>query len=198
MLNGKSVLITGGTGSFGKKFVRIVLENYKPKQLIVLSRDELKQFEMAQQFNPNNHPCLKYVLGDVRDRERLMRIFHGVDYVVHAAALKQVPAAEQNPAECIKTNILGAMNIIDAALANNVSKVVALSTDKACNPVNLYGATKLCSDKLFVAANVYRATGRETVFSVVRYGNVLGSRDRWSRSSRNAAGPANCPSPIRA
>jgi UDP-N-acetylglucosamine 4,6-dehydratase len=175
MLNGKSILITGGTGSFGKKCTEIILNNYKPKKLIIFSRDELKQFEMSQRWKVKNHPCIRYFLGDVRDRDRLYRAFHGVDYVIHAAALKQVPAAEYNPAEFIKTNIMGAMNIIDAALHNRVKKVIALSTDKACNPINLYGATKLCSDKLFVAANVY--TGQDnTVFSVVRYGNVVGSR----------------------
>jgi UDP-N-acetylglucosamine 4,6-dehydratase/5-epimerase len=176
MLNGKSILITGGTGSFGKKFVQVLLEHYKPERLIVFSRDELKQFEMSQKWNIKKYPCIRYFIGDVRDRDRLNRAFRDVDYVVHAAALKQVPAAEYNPEEAIKTNILGAMNIIDAALNNNVKKVLALSTDKACNPVNLYGATKLCSDKLFTAANVYRGFDKKTVFSVVRYGNVLGSR----------------------
>ncbi|MGK5093321.1 UDP-N-acetylglucosamine 4,6-dehydratase (inverting) [Deltaproteobacteria bacterium TL4] len=177
MLNDKTILITGGTGSFGKKMVQIILDNYKPKKLIIFSRDELKQFEMAQRWSTSKYPCLRYFLGDVRDSDRLKRAFHDVDYVIHAAALKQVPAAEYNPEECIKTNVLGAMNVIDAALCNDVTKVVALSTDKACNPINLYGATKLCSDKLFTAANVYR--GREkplTKFSVVRYGNVVGSR----------------------
>jgi len=176
MLNGKTILITGGTGSFGKKFVQIVLQNYKPEKLIIFSRDELKQYEMSQRFNTTEYPCIRYFLGDVRDKERLMRAFHGADYVIHAAALKQVPAAEYNPAEFIKTNIFGAMNIIEAALVNNVKKVIALSTDKACNPINLYGATKLCSDKLFIAANVYRQVGKDKIFSVVRYGNVLGSR----------------------
>ena len=175
MLNKKSILITGGTGSFGKKMVQIILANYQPKKLIVFSRDELKQFEMAQKWSPKKYPFLEYVLGDVRDRERLMRVFDGVDYVIHAAALKQVPAAEANPQEFIKTNVLGAMNVIEAALYNKVKKVAALSTDKACNPINLYGATKLCSDKLFVAANVSPRHDR-TRFSVVRYGNVLGSR----------------------
>ena len=175
MLNGKSILITGGTGSFGKKMVQIVLTHYKPKKLIIFSRDELKQFEMAQKWNPSKYPNLEYVLGDVRDQERLMRVFKGVDYIIHATALKQVPAAERNPEEYIKTNVTGAMNIIHAALANKVKKVIALSTDKACNPINLYGATKLCSDKLFVAVN-YSAGEKETTFSVVRYGNVLGSR----------------------
>jgi UDP-N-acetylglucosamine 4,6-dehydratase len=174
MLNDKTVLITGGTGSFGKKFIQIVLENYKPQKLIVFSRDELKQFEMSQRWSVKKYPFLEYVLGDVRDKERLTRIFYGVDYVIHAAALKQVPAAEHNPSEYIKTNIIGSMNVIDAAISNNVKKVIGLSTDKACNPINLYGATKLCADKLFVAANL--SNGLNTRFSVVRYGNVLGSR----------------------
>jgi len=176
MLNNKNILVTGGTGSFGKKFIQIVLENYEPEKLIVFSRDELKQFEMSQKWSIKKYPCIRYFLGDVRDRDRLIRAFNGIDYVIHAAALKQVPAAEYNPAEFIKTNILGAMNVIDAAVYNNVKKVIALSTDKACNPINLYGATKLCSDKLFIAANVYRPTGQDKIFSVVRYGNVLGSR----------------------
>ncbi len=174
MLNGKNVLITGGTGSFGKKMTQIVLEHYEPHKLIIFSRDELKQFEMSQKWNAKKYPCIRYFLGDVRDKDRLIRAFSGVDFVIHAAALKQVPAAEYNPTEFVKTNILGAMNIIDAALFTKVKKIIALSTDKACNPVNLYGATKLCSDKLFVAANAY--SGHETVFSVVRYGNVVGSR----------------------
>jgi len=174
MLNGKNVLITGGTGSFGKAFVRLVLERYKPQKLIIFSRDELKQFEMQQKWRVDTYP-VRYFLGDVRDRDRLMRAFGKVDYVIHAAALKQVPAAEYNPQECIKTNVLGAMNVIDAAIACGVKKVIALSTDKACNPVNLYGATKLCSDRLFVAANVYSGFDG-TLFSVVRYGNVVGSR----------------------
>jgi UDP-N-acetylglucosamine 4,6-dehydratase len=176
MLNDKTLLITGGTGSFGKKCTQIVLENYQPKKLIILSRDELKQFEMSQRWSMKRYPCIRYFLGDVRDRTRLIRALQGVDYVIHAAALKQVPAAEYNPAESIKTNILGAMNLIDAAIHNNVKRVVALSTDKACNPINLYGATKLCADKLFIAANVYSGTDRETTFNIVRYGNVLGSR----------------------
>lgn len=175
MLDDKTILITGATGSFGKKFIQIVLERFKPRKLIIFSRDELKQFEMQQKFNVTKHNCLRYFLGDVRDKERLVRAFSGVDYVIHAAALKHVPAAEYNPQECIKTNVIGAMNIIDAALTNRVKKVVALSTDKACNPVNLYGATKLCSDKLFCAAKSY-AGDAGTVFSVVRYGNVVGSR----------------------
>ncbi|TAL23980.1 MAG: UDP-N-acetylglucosamine 4,6-dehydratase (inverting) [Nitrospirae bacterium] len=176
MLNGKTILITGGTGSFGKKCTDIILKNYAPKKLIIFSRDELKQFEMSQRWNEKKYSCIRYFLGDIRDKERLIRAFHGVDYVIHAAALKQVPAAEYNPAEFIKTNILGAMNIIDAALQNNVKRVIALSTDKACNPINLYGATKLCSDKLFIAANAYRGFDSDTIFSVVRYGNVVGSR----------------------
>lgn len=172
MFNGKTILVTGGTGSFGKKFIETVLSRYQPSRLIVYSRDELKQFEMQQRFN---HPCMRYFIGDVRDAERLDMAMHGVDFVVHAAALKQVPAAEYNPMECIKTNVGGAENVIKAALSNGVEKVIALSTDKAANPVNLYGATKLCSDKLFVAAN--NMTGKHpTTFSVVRYGNVVGSR----------------------
>lgn len=172
MFNAKSVLITGGTGSFGRKYVRTLLSRYKPTRLIVYSRDELKQFEMQQDVND---PCMRYFIGDVRDRDRLVQAMSGVDYVIHAAALKQVPAAEYNPMECIKTNIHGAENLINAALANNVEKVIALSTDKAANPINLYGATKLVSDKLFVAANNFAGKHR-TKFSVVRYGNVVGSR----------------------
>ncbi len=175
MLNGKSVLITGGTGSFGRRFVEIVLERYKPQKLIVFSRDELKQFEMQGHFSEEKYPEIRYFIGDVRDRERLYRAFDGVDYVVHAAALKQVPAAEYNPTEAIKTNVLGAANVIDAAIDRGVSRVIALSTDKAASPINLYGATKLCSDKLFTAANAL-AGGHDTRFSVVRYGNVVGSR----------------------
>lgn len=172
MFNDKSILVTGGTGSFGKQFIRTVLERYRPARLIVFSRDELKQFEMQQEFNA---PCMRYFLGDVRDEGRLRQAFRGVDYIVHAAALKQVPAAEYNPDECIKTNIGGAQNVIRAALANDVTRVIALSTDKAANPINLYGATKLASDKLFVAAN-NMAGGHVTRFAVVRYGNVVGSR----------------------
>lgn len=172
MFNDKNILITGGTGSFGKKFIKILLEKYKPNKVIVYSRDELKQFEMGQVYNAL---CMRYFIGDVRDRDRLMLAMKGVDYVVHAAALKQVPAAEYNPMECIKTNIIGAQNVIDACIANNVEKVIALSTDKAANPINLYGATKLASDKLFTAANNIVGNGR-TRFSVVRYGNVVGSR----------------------
>lgn len=172
MFNDKSILITGGTGSFGKMFIKTILERYKPRRVIVFSRDELKQFEMQQVFNA---PAMRYFLGDVRDRERLKQAMRGVDFVVHAAALKQVPAAEYNPMECIKTNIHGAENVINAALENNIEKVIALSTDKAANPINLYGATKLVSDKLFVAGNNI-AGGHRTRFAVVRYGNVVGSR----------------------
>jgi len=172
MFNNKSILITGGTGSFGKKYTKILLQKYQPKKIIILSRDELKQFEMQQHFND---PCMRYFIGDVRDLSRLEEAMVGVDYVIHAAAMKQVPAAEYNPMECIKTNIYGAENVIKAAIKNNVCKVIALSTDKAASPINLYGATKLASDKLFVAAN-NMVGGRKTRFSVVRYGNVVGSR----------------------
>ena len=172
MFNDKAILVTGGTGSFGKQYVRTLLERYQPKRLIVYSRDELKQFEMEQDFHQD---CMRYFIGDVRDRDRLIQAMNGVDYVIHAAALKQVPAAEYNPIECIKTNIHGAENVIHAALASNVEKVIALSTDKAATPISLYGATKLVSDKLFVAANNV-AGGHKTRFSAVRYGNVVGSR----------------------
>ena len=172
MFNGKNILVTGGTGSFGKAFIRTLLERYEPKKVIVYSRDELKQFEMQQVYDA---PCMRYFIGDVRDESRLLHAMEGVDYVVHAAALKQVPAAEYTPMECIKTNVGGAQNVINAALYAKVKKVIALSTDKAANPVNLYGATKLCSDKLFTAANNF-VGAKETRFSVVRYGNVVGSR----------------------
>lgn len=172
MFNDKSVLITGGTGSFGKKYTETILKRFKPRRLIIYSRDELKQFEMQQVYNA---PCMRYFIGDVRDEARLQQAMQGVDFVIHAAALKQVPAAEYNPMECIRTNIHGAENVIKAAIANNVEKVIALSTDKAANPINLYGATKLASDKLFVAANNMVGSGR-TRFAVVRYGNVVGSR----------------------
>lgn len=172
MFNNQTILITGGTGSFGKKYTQMILAKYKPKKVIILSRDELKQFEMHQTFND---PCMRYFIGDVRDQDRMNEAMEGVDYVIHAAAMKQVPAAEYNPMECIKTNIHGAENVIRAAIKNNVKKVVALSTDKAANPINLYGATKLASDKLFVAAN-NMVGDRKTRFSVVRYGNVVGSR----------------------
>jgi UDP-N-acetylglucosamine 4,6-dehydratase len=172
MFNDKTILITGGTGSFGKQCVKTLLSQYQPKKIIVYSRDELKQFEMAQEFTS---PAMRYFIGDVRDRDRLSLAMRGVHYVIHAAALKQVPAAEYNPMECIKTNIHGASNVIDAALEQEVEKVIALSTDKAANPINLYGATKLASDKLFVAANNIVGT-LKTRFAVVRYGNVVGSR----------------------
>lgn len=175
MFNNKSILITGGTGSFGKQYVRTILSKYKPNRLIIFSRDELKQFEMEQEFPVTKYPCMRYFIGDVRDQSRLIAAMQNVNFVIHAAALKQVPAAEYNPMECIKTNIHGAENVIQAALIANVEKVIALSTDKAANPINLYGATKLASDKLFVAANNI-AGGHETRFSVVRYGNVVGSR----------------------
>lgn len=173
-LKNKTILITGGTGSFGNKFVENVLSNYSIKKLIIYSRDELKQYEMSQRFSAYSH-ILRFFIGDVRDLERLKLAMKGVDIVIHAAALKQVPAAEYNPMECIKTNINGANNVIEAAMACNVEKVIALSTDKAANPINLYGATKLCSDKLFTAANNLVGEGK-TRFAVVRYGNVSGSR----------------------
>jgi UDP-N-acetylglucosamine 4,6-dehydratase len=169
------VLVTGGTGSFGKQFLSVVLARYQPRKLIVFSRDELKQFDMRQRFSEEQYPCLRYFIGDVRDRDRLYRAMDGVDIVIHAAALKQVPTAEYNPIEVIRTNVLGGANIIDAAIDRDVKKVIALSTDKAANPINLYGATKLCSDKLFVSANGYSGH-HGTRFSVVRYGNVMGSR----------------------
>jgi UDP-N-acetylglucosamine 4,6-dehydratase/5-epimerase len=174
MFNGKAVLVTGGTGSFGRKFVETVLSRYRPRRLVVLSRDELKQFDMTQKFSG---PAMRYFIGDVRDRDRLYQAFKGVDYVVHAAALKQVPAGEYNPMECVKTNIHGAENVIAAAIECGVKRVIALSTDKAASPINLYGATKLVSDKLFTAANNIAGGGdNATRFSVVRYGNVVGSR----------------------
>jgi UDP-N-acetylglucosamine 4,6-dehydratase/5-epimerase len=175
MLDDQSILVTGGTGSFGRRFINTVLERYQPRKLIVYSRDEMKQFEMQQEFPVARFPCMRYFIGDVRDLERLRMAMHGVDVIIHAAALKQVPAAEYNPFEAVKTNILGGQNVIDAALASGVKKVIALSTDKAAAPINVYGATKLCSDKLFVAANNYSG-GHDIAFSVVRYGNVMGSR----------------------
>ena len=181
MFDDKSILITGGTGSFGKKYVKTILSHWKPRRLIVLSRDELKQFEMSQVFND---PCMRYFIGDVRDRERMTQAAQGVDYVIHAAALKQVPAAEYNPIECIKTNIDGAQNVIHASITNNVEKVIALSTDKAANPINLYGATKLASDKLFVAANNMVGPGR----TASRSSDTVTSSahaDRWSPSLKN-------------
>ena len=174
MFDNKTILITGGTGSFGKEFIRIILSKYTPRRIIVYSRDEWKQSEMQAEEHFNNR-SLRFFLGDVRDKDRLTLAMRGVDFVVHAAALKQVPAAEYNPHEFIKTNVNGATNVVEAAIAAKVKKVIALSTDKAVNPVNLYGATKLCSDKVFIAANSY-ASGESTIFSVVRYGNVIGSR----------------------
>ena len=174
MLQNSSILVTGGTGSFGHSFVRMTLEKYNPRRLVILSRDEMKQWEMAKLYQ--NDKRVMFFIGDVRDKDRLYRALDGVDYVVHAAATKIVPTAEYNPFECIKTNINGAMNLIDAAIDQGVKKVVALSTDKASSPANLYGATKLASDKLFVAANASYASGHESAFSVVRYGNVMGSR----------------------
>lgn len=174
MLNDKVILITGGTGSFGKKCTEIILKRYKPRKLIIFSRDEFKQSEMAQVFPMEKYP-IRYFIGDVRDTERLNRAFQGVDYVIHTAALKQVPTLEYNPFEAVKTNILGAQNVINVAIDQGVKRVIALSTDKAANPINLYGATKLCSDKLFIAGNSYTKPDG-TIFSVVRYGNVVGSR----------------------
>jgi UDP-N-acetylglucosamine 4,6-dehydratase len=174
-LYGKSILVTGGTGSFGQAFIDFALKKLAPKKLVVLSRDELKQFNMMLKFPDSRYPCMRYFIGDVRDRNRLMRAFSGIDIVIHASAMKQIVIAEYNPTECIATNIIGAQNVIDAAIENGVQKVVALSTDKAANPINLYGATKLCSDKLFIAANNLSGE-QKTRFSVVRYGNVAGSR----------------------
>lgn len=175
LINGRSIMVTGGTGSFGKAFVHRVLQDFSPKRLVVFSRDELKQFEMAQLFNERDYPCIRYFIGDVRDADRLEMAMREIDFVVHAAALKQVPAAEYNPFECIRTNVHGAENVVNAAIRCNVRRVVALSTDKAANPVNLYGASKLASDKIMVAARNLAGTNGPR-FSVVRYGNVLGSR----------------------
>lgn len=175
MYDGKNILITGGTGSFGQACVRFILNHWTPHKLIILSRDEYKQYHMSQRFSVTDYPCMRYFLGDVRDRTRLQRAFREVNFVIHAAALKQVPALEYNPFEAVQTNILGAENVIHAAIDQGVQKVMALSTDKAVNPINLYGATKLCAEKSFVAANTLSGRGR-TRFSVVRYGNVLGSR----------------------
>lgn len=176
IFEGKTVLVTGGTGSFGRKFIRMTLDRYRPKKLIVLSRDEMKQWDMQNEFQKyDKRGVLRYFIGDVRDRDRLNLAFQETDFVIHAAATKIVPTAEYNPFEAIKTNVLGAMNVIEAAISQRVKKVIALSTDKACNPINLYGATKLCSDKLFVAGNAYSGA-HEMRFAVVRYGNVMGSR----------------------
>ena len=194
MLNQKTILITGGTGSFGNAFTEYVLSHYKPKKIIIYSRDEYKQFVMTNQFKKYQNK-LRFFIGDVRDRERLYRAFDGVDYVVHAAALKQVPACEYNPMEAVKTNINGAMNIVDAALDCGVKRVVALSTDKAVNPINLYGGTKLVSDKLFIAANAYAGT-KDVCFSIVRYGNVAGSRGSVIPFFRNIAASGKDSLPI--
>lgn len=194
MLNGKTILVTGGTGSFGNAFTRYVLDHYEPKKIIIYSRDEYKQFVMTNQFKKYQNK-LRFFIGDVRDRERLYRAFDGVDYVVHAAALKQVPACEYNPMEAVKTNINGAMNIVDAALDCGVKRVVALSTDKAVNPINLYGGTKLVSDKLFIAANAYAGT-KDVCFSIVRYGNVAGSRGSAIPFFRNIAASGKDSLPI--
>lgn len=175
MFNNKTILITGGTGSFGKRFVKIITNKFRPKKIIIYSRDEYKQFLMQQTFTSQKYPCMRFFLGDIRDLERLKMAFRGVDYVIHAAALKQVPSAEYNPMEFVKTNVYGAENIIQAAITQKVKKIVALSTDKAANPINLYGATKLASDKIFIAANNI-VGNQKTNFSVVRYGNVVGSR----------------------
>lgn len=175
MLNDKTVLITGGTGSFGQQIVKTILERYTPKKVIIFSRDELKQYKMSQRYSPEEYDCMRYFIGDVRDWRRLTEAFRGVDYVIHAAALKQVPTAEYNPFEAVKTNVLGAQNVIQMAIEKDVKKVIALSTDKAANPINLYGATKLTSDKLFIAGNLMSGL-HGTDFSVVRYGNVIGSR----------------------
>ncbi|NCT41657.1 MAG: UDP-N-acetylglucosamine 4,6-dehydratase (inverting) [Alphaproteobacteria bacterium] len=174
-LDGKSILITGGTGSFGKHFVATILKNYKPARVMIYSRDELKQYEMSQDFSSEKYPCMRYFIGDVRDRDRLTLASRGADIIIHAAAMKQVPTAEYNPMECIRTNVDGAENVVRAAMDNGVEKVIALSTDKAANPINLYGASKLASDKIFIAGN--NITGENgTRFAVVRYGNVVGSR----------------------
>jgi UDP-N-acetylglucosamine 4,6-dehydratase len=192
MFNDKNILITGGTGSFGKELVRSILRHYTPRKIIIYSRDELKQYEMAQEFSSN---VMRYFIGDVRDPVRLAQAMDGVDYVIHAAALKHVPVAEYNPMECIKTNVYGAENVIRAAISAGVSRVMALSTDKAANPINLYGATKLASDKLFVAAN-NTVGGRDTRFSVVRYGNVVGSRGSVVPFFRKLIDESNEPLPI--
>lgn len=193
LFDNKVILVTGGTGSFGKKFVRMTLSEYSPKKLIILSRDEMKQWDMQTEFLPlDKNGVLRYFIGDVRDRDRLNLAFQEVDYVVHAAATKIVPTAEYNPFEAIKTNILGGMNVIEAAIAQKVKRVIALSTDKACNPINLYGATKLCSDKLFVAGNAYSGA-HDIRFSVVRYGNVMGSRGSVIPFFIQQAGVGNIP-----
>jgi UDP-N-acetylglucosamine 4,6-dehydratase len=195
MTIGKSILVTGGTGSFGQEFVKYALENLAPKRLVIFSRDELKQFEMAQRFPETKYPCIRYFIGDVRDLNRVRRALAGIDIVVHAAAMKHITAAEYNPTECIATNVIGSENVISAAIENNVQRVVALSTDKAANPINLYGATKLCADKLFVAANNL-AGKHDTRFSIVRYGNVAGSRGSVIPFFKRIAASTDDPLPI--
>lgn len=192
MLNGASILITGGTGSFGKKYTRTILNRFKPSRVVIYSRDELKQYEMAQTYDD---PCMRYFIGDVRDGPRLTQAMNGIDYVIHAAALKHVPIAEYNPIECIKTNIDGAQNVIEASIARGVKRVMALSTDKAANPINLYGASKLASDKLFVAANNISGKGGPR-FSVVRYGNVVGSRGSVVPFFKNLIAQGKTPLPV--
>ncbi len=191
MLHGSSILVTGGTGSFGSAFVPMTLQKYKPQRLVIFSRDEMKQWEMARRFADD--PRVRFFIGDVREKDRLYRALDGIDYVVHAAATKIVPTAEYNPFECIKTNVNGAMNIIDASIDSGVKRVVALSTDKACSPINLYGATKLASDKLFVASNSSYASGNQTSFAVVRYGNVMGSRGSVIPKFFSLIGKGNLP-----
>jgi len=193
MFDGKTILVTGGTGSFGRRFLRATLERYRPARLIVFSRDEMKQWNLEQELAGSpRFDAVRFFLGDVRDKERLRIALRGVDYVVHAAAIKIVPMAEYNPFECIKTNVVGAMNVIDTAIEAGVKRVVALSTDKACNPINLYGASKLCSDKAFVAGNAYGG-GQGTRFAVVRYGNVMGSRGSVIPLFRRLAGSGELP-----
>lgn len=174
-LDNKKILVTGGTGSFGKEFIRYVLKNYKPAKLIVFSRDEFKQYEMSEEFNAEKYPCMRYFIGDIRDIDRLEMAFRGIDIVIHAAAIKHVTVAEYNPFECIATNVIGAQNIVKAAITQKVNRIIALSTDKAVNPINLYGASKLAADKIFIASNAMSGQ-QDTRFSVVRYGNVVGSR----------------------
>jgi UDP-N-acetylglucosamine 4,6-dehydratase/5-epimerase len=192
MFNGASILITGGTGSFGKKYTRTILNRFKPERVVIYSRDELKQYEMAQTYD---QPCMRYFIGDVRDGPRLTQAMNGIDFVIHAAALKHVPIAEYNPIECIKTNIDGAQNVIEASIARGVKRVMALSTDKAANPINLYGASKLASDKLFVAANNISGKGGPR-FSVVRYGNVVGSRGSVVPFFKNLIAQGKTPLPV--
>ena len=194
-MNNKNILITGGTGSFGKEFIFQIYRKYKPKKVIIYSRDEFKQFELSKIFNKSQYKGLRFFIGDIRDEKRLNSALKNIDYVIHAAAMKQVPISEYNPQECIKTNILGAQNLIDCCIANKVKKVIALSTDKAANPVNLYGATKLVSDKLFISSNILSAHV-PTIFSVVRYGNVLNSRGSVVPYFKNLAKSKNKVIPI--